>query len=70
MAIGTPDWLRFTYISDTGAGRDNGIGHDKNPLIFPYVSEIFRSHYLQPPPNESCHTYDAEQAAACQEPSP
>ena len=36
--------------SDTGAGGDNGIEHNKNWLRFPYDSTILRSHYLHPHP--------------------
>jgi hypothetical protein len=34
----------------TGAGGDNGIDHNENPLRFPYVSEFLRPHYLHPHP--------------------
>jgi hypothetical protein len=37
-------------LSGTGAGEDNGIDHDKNPLRFPYVTEFSRSHDLHPHP--------------------
>jgi hypothetical protein len=38
----------------TGAGEDNGIGHDKNCLRFTYDSTFLRSQYLHPHPFRCC----------------
>jgi hypothetical protein len=40
-------------VSATGAGVDNGIGHNKNRLRFPYDSTLLRPHALHPHPHST-----------------
>jgi hypothetical protein len=49
-AASAPIMDRSLRQSSTGAGGNNGIGHNKNLLRFPYVFTFLRSHYLHPHP--------------------
>jgi hypothetical protein len=64
-ACSAPDAVRLEAMvrgrTDLSAQEMNRIDHNENPLRFPYVSMVWRSHYLPPRP----HLFTRRRARAC-----